>query len=63
MGNVIPPDALEALLAENAADTDDEAGRAYRIVCLRQPGRIAAVAYAHERRRPGYWRKRLADVA
>lgn len=35
------------------------AGFPYDIVYLRVDEEIVAVAYAHERRRPGYWERRL----
>jgi len=34
----------------------------YGIVYLILDGEVVIVAYAHERRRPGYWRKRLQDL-
>ena len=37
-------------------------GFPYRIVYLVQDGELVVIAYAHERRRPGYWSSRLTDV-
>lgn len=34
----------------------------YRIIYLVHKAEVVVVAYAHERRRPGYWRKRLRDI-
>lgn len=34
----------------------------YRIIYVVREGDVVVVAYAHERRRPGYWRERLSDV-
>lgn len=34
----------------------------YRIVYVVRDDEVIVVAYAHERRRPGYWRKRLSDI-
>lgn len=33
----------------------------YRVVFLEMESEILVVAVAHERRRPGYWRSRLAE--
>lgn len=37
-------------------------GFPYRIVYLVQDAELVVIAYAHERRRPGYWRSRLNEV-
>ncbi len=37
-------------------------GFPYRIVYVIHSGSVVVVAYAHERRRPGYWKARLDDV-
>ncbi|UNX54973.1 type II toxin-antitoxin system RelE/ParE family toxin [Georgenia sp. TF02-10] len=37
-------------------------GFPYRIVYLVQNDEVVVIAYAHESRRPGYWRSRLKDV-
>lgn len=34
----------------------------YRIVYIVRDTEVIVVAYAHMRRRPGYWRKRLSDI-
>lgn len=34
----------------------------YGIVYFVRDDEVLVVAYAHERRRPGYWRERLADL-
>ncbi len=34
----------------------------YRIVYVVRDDEVIVIAYAHERRRPGYWRKRLSDI-
>lgn len=36
-------------------------GFPYRIVYFVHGGEIVIVAYAHERRRPGYWKRRIGD--
>jgi toxin ParE1/3/4 len=35
----------------------------YNVVYAAQPDRIRIVAFAHQKRRPFYWRKRLSDRA
>lgn len=37
------------------------AGFPYRLVYLVQPAEVVLVALAHEKRKPGYWRDRLAS--
>ena len=32
----------------------------YRLVYIEEPGRILVVAVPHDRRRPGYWRRRVS---
>lgn len=34
----------------------------YGIIYIVRDAEVIVVAYAHERRRPGYWRGRLADI-
>ncbi|MDR1077657.1 MAG: type II toxin-antitoxin system RelE/ParE family toxin [Propionibacteriaceae bacterium] len=34
----------------------------YGIVYFIRDGEVIVVAYAHEKRRPGYWRKRFSDL-
>lgn len=36
-------------------------GYPYRVVYTVEPGTILILAYAHERREPGYWLHRLSD--
>lgn len=38
------------------------AGFPYRLVYLVQPADVVVVALAHEKRKPGYWRDRLAST-
>lgn len=37
-------------------------GFPYRVVYFVRDAEVVVVAYAHERRRPGYWRDRLGDA-
>lgn len=34
----------------------------YGIIYLVREDEVVVIAYAHERRRPGYWRERLVDI-
>ena len=33
----------------------------YRVVYYRRGSEVVIIAYAHEKRRPGYWRSRISD--
>ncbi len=53
----IPADSERGTFAARGLD-----GFPYRIVYFTRGDEIVVVAYAHERRRPGYWKKRLSDL-